>query len=550
MTTIPSRIEFIEPVIEAALSQSQPVDSIEINIPYYCIRTRQQYTLPLWLENMDRVRIFRTEDFGAITKVAPTLIRHMDDPDVYIWSIDDDCAMPPDQLALTLRAFNEREPRILARYGGGLYRGETRNWIGEGYITFFEGFGGILYPPRCIKSGFQEYVESTSRNDDCRKSDDIVLSMYFNRIRFPIYLFNKPNLETPYMVEGWLAHKKTDNLLGSGHTGKYKRVFKFVSELYGDLLPRNIVVRAVHPDWVGLLELDPQDKTVFHVDHHSRGRYDLTNDKLTIGWEKYAQDIFLQVADDVFISDKCNKIDARKIKSAFVGKKQFFVEKIAIRIHPSQHQVFIRTLSTDMDAFHQVFVNYEYQSKDLPESVGTIVDLGANAGYASVFFALKYANAKIVAVEPDLNNFHLLQENTRSFGDRIVQVQGAVWIDDGFVGLKTDTDDGVPMGDWGIQVSKDVDVTMERVQSYRLRTILESAGFDRIGILKVDIEGAELELFSQDYEEWLPVTDMIIIETHDRFRPGSEAAVRSALANDFEELAQSGENLVFRRKGR
>jgi hypothetical protein len=41
---------------------------------------------------------------------------------------------------------------------------------------------------------------------------------------------------------------------------------------------------------------------------------------------------------------------------------------------------------------------------------------------------------------------------------------------------------------------------------------------------------------------------MIIIETHDRFRPGSEAAVRKALAPSFEEQPRNGENLFFVRK--
>ena len=67
-------------------------------------------------------------------------------------------------------------------------------------------------------------------------------------------------------------------------------------------------------------------------------------------------------------------------------------------------------------------------------------------------------------------------------------------------------------------------------------------------ILKVDIEGAELEIFSQGTAEWLPRVDLIIIETHDWFRPGSDAAVRMAVQELFEELPRSGENLFFRRR--
>jgi hypothetical protein len=43
---------------------------------------------------------------------------------------------------------------------------------------------------------------------------------------------------------------------------------------------------------------------------------------------------------------------------------------------------------------------------------------------------------------------------------------------------------------------------------------------------------------------------MIVVETHDRFRPGAERAVRDALRNDFVELERRGENLYFSRSPR
>jgi hypothetical protein len=80
-----------------------------------------------------------------------------------------------------------------------------------------------------------------------------------------------------------------------------------------------------------------------------------------------------------------------------------------------------------------------------------------------------------------------------------------------------------------------------------MRSLLGRSGFPRIDVLKVDIEGAELELFTGP-TDWLASVDCVVVETHDRFRPGSDAAVREALAADFVELPRSGENLVFRRK--
>jgi hypothetical protein len=56
-------------------------------------------------------------------------------------------------------------------------------------------------------------------------------------------------------------------------------------------------------------------------------------------------------------------------------------------------------------------------------------------------------------------------------------------------------------------------------------------------------------VFSEGAEKWLPQVGMIVIETHDRFQPGSEQAVRQAIAPLFEQLPSIGENLFIRRIG-
>jgi hypothetical protein len=81
-----------------------------------------------------------------------------------------------------------------------------------------------------------------------------------------------------------------------------------------------------------------------------------------------------------------------------------------------------------------------------------------------------------------------------------------------------------------------------------LDTLLAIADIQHVDILKVDIEGAELELFKSRPDHWLDRVNMVIVETHDRFRPGSETAVRDALKEKFEEAPRNGENLFFLRK--
>ncbi len=69
-----------------------------------------------------------------------------------------------------------------------------------------------------------------------------------------------------------------------------------------------------------------------------------------------------------------------------------------------------------------------------------------------------------------------------------------------------------------------------------------------VDILKVDIEGAEKELFSGARIDWLQRIGIVIVETHDRFKPGSHEAVCRQLAADFTQLEPHGENFVFRNR--
>lgn len=184
----------------------------------------------------------------------------------------------------------------------------------------------------------------------------------------------------------------------------------------------------------------------------------------------------------------------------------------------------------------------------LARQAETIVDLGANVGYATVFFALKYPQARILAIEPETENFALLVKNTLALGDRVNRERAAVWYKDGSLGLETEDYDGTPMGAWGARVSDRPGSVRHTVPCWTLSTLYQKYKLAKVDILKIDIEGAEKELFTYEPHSWLAKTEFVIIETHDRFQPGSEQAVRTALAREFQELPSLGENLFFRRR--
>ena len=70
---------------------------------------------------------------------------------------------------------------------------------------------------------------------------------------------------------------------------------------------------------------------------------------------------------------------------------------------------------------------------------------------------------------------------------------------------------------------------------------------DMVDILKIDIEGSELDLFSKNYESWLGKVKNIAIEIHDK---ESEKAFFNALSDFDYQLEFSGELTVCKQISR
>ncbi|HZC80198.1 MAG TPA: hypothetical protein VE222_00515, partial [Nitrospiraceae bacterium] len=76
--------------------------------------------------------------------------------------------------------------------------------------------------------------------------------------------------------------------------------------------------------------------------------------------------------------------------------------------------IILRAGTSDRPTFSKIFVDQEY-AIDLNITPRLIIDGGANVGYAAIFFARRYPHASIVAVEPEPQNFRLLERNTAAY---------------------------------------------------------------------------------------------------------------------------------------
>jgi len=201
----------------------------------------------------------------------------------------------------------------------------------------------------------------------------------------------------------------------------------------------------------------------------------------------------------------------------------------------------LRKHTSDEPTFRQIFLNTRYNISIEFEPL-KIIDGGANIGYSSVFFAHKYPKAEIIAIEPDKSNFELLQYNTANYA-QVKNVNSALWHKSAFLKIANPNTEK-----WAFQVIETNKGDVNSFDSCSIQDLMNLNSWDHIDILKLDIEGAEKFIFSENYELWLPRTKILIIELHERMQPGCTEIFYQAIKKyDFKESI-SGENLVFQNR--
>src|SRR5260370_13944534 len=90
--------------------------------------------------------------------------------------------------------------------------------------------------------------------------------------------------------------------------------------------------------------------------------------------------------------------------------------EIRVYLRPVAKKVVLRRQTTDLRCLEKVFVSDEYDSP-FQLSPRVIVDAGANVGMATLFFAQRDPEAKILAIEPEASNFEMLKQNCQSLSN-------------------------------------------------------------------------------------------------------------------------------------
>jgi FkbM family methyltransferase len=220
----------------------------------------------------------------------------------------------------------------------------------------------------------------------------------------------------------------------------------------------------------------------------------------------------------------------------FRSRRQGF-EHTVVWLNGAEFPLELRKGTSDFECFRHIFLAHQYR----PLCMGDphiVIDAGANVGLASLYFLHRYPQVRVIALEPDPENFELAERNLRPFQDRCQILHAALWSHDTTLALQRGTfRDG---RHWATQVippelgAAQVQVA---VPAYSVSTLLDRFKISSIDILKIDIEGAEGTVFGQGDTTFLARTRACAVECHD------------AQASDIFRSAASAYGLQVRREG-
>ena len=160
---------------------------------------------------------------------------------------------------------------------------------------------------------------------------------------------------------------------------------------------------------------------------------------------------------------------------------------VRLRVADTEPEVVVSDYG-ELQVMRDILLDEDYALPDMP-APKLILDVGANIGLAALYFRAQYPDAEIVTIEPDPDTFAKLEQNVG--GDaRIRAVNAAAAGERGEVLLFRPS--GYSIASSLKRSGSDGDV-YARVRAETLDGLCDELGVSHIDLVKLDVEGAELE---------------------------------------------------------
>lgn len=175
---------------------------------------------------------------------------------------------------------------------------------------------------------------------------------------------------------------------------------------------------------------------------------------------------------------------------------------VPVSLSNLQHPFYIRPGWYDAFEVISTVVREEYAHQLPVKEPQWMIDAGAWIGDTAAYFLSRFPNLRVIALEPNEENYQVAKKNLEPYGDRVVLLKKCLYSEDSTVRVAGQ----------GLRAS--VQNHGEQVETVSIPTLMEEYSIPRVDILKMDIEGSEEIIFTSDPENWLPAVDFLAIETH------------------------------------
>lgn len=194
LSTIPSRIDLIDPTIMSLLDQTVLPKFIYINVPKFSRREQCEYIIPEKFLNHPIIRIIHSEkDWGPATKSIPAIQKEKE-TNTPLLILDDDYIYHRRLIETYQKHENDYKESVICLRGWNLPKNMIHgnavkmdgNKIKEfKQVNLIEGSCSYLVRPDFFKDDFFDY---DSAPDEAFFCDDIWISGHLNKNKVPIYI--------------------------------------------------------------------------------------------------------------------------------------------------------------------------------------------------------------------------------------------------------------------------------------------------------------------------------------------------------------------------
>ena len=201
--------------------------------------------------------------------------------------------------------------------------------------------------------------------------------------------------------------------------------------------------------------------------------------------------------------------------------------------------IYLRNSSADFSVYRDFFIKNDYV-KTLPNAK-IIIDAGSHIGCSVLKFNYLYPKAIIISIEANKDNYDFLCKNIEGIDEIKTQFAAVDNTTDIKMTQNQQKNDINSSYSYSFSPSQD---EKSNLKSVSINSILKTNRFQIIDIVKLDVEGGEVDVFA-DNTEWIDRTKQIIVELHDYKRNGcSKSLIKQLNTRNFA-IEFSGENLLL-----